>query len=159
MHTVLIVGGWLVYGLPLLVALAFGLRKRAHPLVVAVAWQALWALPAALYQLVWFAAKHGTGTEVFGMAPIAWGVQLGGASVTEVFEATAQSLTGHRQSTWLDNWHVFYAYTLIQVALLCAPIAWIYRSRKKLASTPMILCGLVVAGNSFANVYWPWWGS
>jgi hypothetical protein len=86
-------------------------------------------------------------------------VLLGGGVVQQVFEASARAISGHRQSTMVDNWAIYYGYTLIWVL----PFAVLVASRlgKPNWRTDRVLriVGATLLLNALAGVGWPWWGS
>ena len=86
----------------------------------------------------------------------AW-VLLGGGSVIAVFEATVYDLTGHRQSTMLDNLHVFLALTALQ----CAPFVAILarRSEWRWRDPVALSIGAAFLVNALLGACWPWWGT
>ena len=90
--------------------------------------------------------------------PLAWWVLAGGWTVQQVFEETANDVTGHRQSTFADNWHYYLALTTAQTLLVAALVAW--RRRASFARDPLACLVLALAVmNSLAGVPWPWWGT
>jgi len=90
--------------------------------------------------------------------PLAWWVLAGGWTVQQVFEQTAKSVTGHRQSTFVDNWHYYLALTVVQTLLVAIVVA--RRRRESFARDPLAILVLVLAvANSLAGVPWPWWGT
>ena len=146
----------LVYALWVLVR-----RRNRSRWAPALGWLTLWILPALVYQSAWWvwpgsrysAAWH----DVLLAAPVGLWVLLGGRSVVEVFEATARGLTGHRDSTMLDNVHVFLALTAIECALLIAVLVWRDRPRRR---DPVALAiGVAFLGDALLAAHWPWWGT
>jgi len=98
----------------------------------ALGWLTLWTLPAVAYQCAWVLGPSSPYSFSAGgavqAAPVGLWVLLGGRSVVELFEATARDLTGHRQSTMIDNVHVYLAMTAVQCALLV--IVLVRRNRR-----------------------------
>jgi len=122
---------------------------------------ALAGLLATLVQLVavfleWIV--DGASLVFLATVPLAWWVLAGGWSVQQVFEATAEDVTGHRQSTFVDNWHYYLALTVLQTLLVAALVA--RRERGSFRADPLAWLVLVLAlANSLAGVPWPWWGT
>jgi hypothetical protein len=159
-----------VYALPLLLAAGLGwasfraLRPgRAGPFFRGIGWTALCALPAAIGQVVaWALARAGDLGDVVagvGYLGLPWAVVLGGWSVQRVFEATARAVSGHRQSTMLDNLEYYLALTAVQTLVLAAFVAWRLRRRPTLLDPVVLLVGALVLGNAIAGARWPWWGT
>ncbi len=150
-----------IFGLPG-VLVGYGLfafvRGRNRPRwASALGWVALWILPAIVVQCAWLMSHYsGSLPEVWFFFTSAW-VLLGGGSVIAVFEATVRDLTGHRQSTMLDNAHVFLALTALQ----CAPfIAILARRGVSRWRDPVALAiGAAFLVNALLGARWPWWGT
>lgn len=135
--------------------------RRRSGWLPALGWLTLWTLPALVYQSVWWvwsgspysAAWH----RVLGAAPIGLVALLGGRSVVEVFEATVQGLSGHRDSTMLDNFGLFLAFTVVECTLFVTILARRDRPRRRdpvaLAIGAAFLCDALLAA------HWPWWGT
>lgn len=92
------------------------------------------------------------------MWPMSWLVLCGGWSVQSLFEGTAESLTGHRRDTLMDNWHVYAALTALQMLTLAGFVAWRWRSAGRNELLPWAVFVLAVA-NGIAGMAWPWWGT
>lgn len=122
---------------------------------------ALASLAASAAQLLAAAAEwivDGFSLVFVGALPLAWWVLAGGWSVQQVFEATAKDVTGHRQSTFADNWHYYLALTALQTLLVAALLA--RRERGSFARDPLAWLVLALAlANSVAGIAWPWWGT
>ncbi len=154
---------WFVLYAPSLLLLysLFVLRRNRPRWVAALGWLTLWILPALVYQSVWWvwpgspysAAWH----EVLGAAPIGLGVLLGGRSVVEVFEATAQGLTGHRISTVFDNLHLFLALAVIECTLFIAIL--VRRDRPRRRDPVALAIGAAFLCDALLAAHWPWWGT
>jgi hypothetical protein len=118
-------------------------------------------LVASLVQLAAAALERivdGFSAVFFLTLPLAWWVLAGGWTVQQVFEETAEDVTGHRQSTFVDNWHYYLALTLVQTLLLASIVA--RRRRESFARDPLAgLVLLLALANSLAGVPWPWWGT
>lgn len=162
--------------LGLLPALGLGLcawrllrRPRAQSfggrLVQAVGPVALAGLVASVAQLAAFAAGFVISDFSFllvGTLPLAWWILTGGWSVQQVFEETAKDVTGHRQSTFLDNWHYYLGLTVVQTLLLALLLSLLVARRERGSFAREPLAWLVFAlalANSLAGIPWPWWGT
>ncbi len=107
----------------------------------------------------------GATPTTFGMDDVLIGlpfqvwVLLGGSVVQQVFEETAKSITGHRQATMIDNWHLYFAYTLAWALPWSALLAWRLRVAAGRRDVVVGLVAAVLLGNAVAGARWPWWGS
>lgn len=136
----------------------FGRRWR-----LGVGWLVLWVLPAIAAQLAWLRF----GQSVYSMQGSDWiaialwpsWVHLGGASAIELFEATAKSVSGHRQMTLMDNLPWFLLLVGVQTAVLASVFAWRFKSAQRLRDPLLIALGLAALANALCGVCWPWWGS
>lgn len=126
-------------------------------------WLCLWTLPAVIAQFAFNAAGYSSTTfdsgDLFAMLPWSWSVLTGGFSVQEVFEVTAKAVSGHRQSTMLDNWPYYAVLTWIQFALLSLYCALMRDPARRFRDKPSIIIGLLVLINALCGISWPWWGS
>jgi len=122
---------------------------------------ALAGLVASFAQLAAAALEwivDGFSLAFFVTLPLAWWVLAGGWSVQQVFEETAKDVTGHRQSTFVDNWHYYLALTALQTFVVAALVA--RRQHGSFARDPLAWLVLALAlANSLAGIAWPWWGS
>ena len=137
-------------------------RGRERPRwLVALGWLSLWVLPAVAYQTVWWVSPGTTYSiewhKALLVSPIGLWVLLGGRSSIEVFEATARSITGHRQCTMGDNMHVYVALTAIQCAILIAIL--LRRPRPWRRDWVALAIGALVLVNALLGSHWPWWGT
>ena len=118
---------------------------------------ALAGLVASLVQLVVVFASDFSAVLLLTL-PLAWWVLAGGWTVQQVFEETAKSVTGHRQSTFMDDGHYYLALMAVQTLLVAAIVAW--RRRESFARDPRAVFVLVLAlANSLAGITWTWWGT
>lgn len=128
-----------------------------------VGWLSACALPAVAYQAaLQLSGSLPTSFEAGDVArglPFSWWVLLGGESVQSLFEATAKDLTGHRQTTMLDNWPYYAALTYVQVALGGGLVAVRRRLGRGTLDPWVLLLGLAVVVNGCLGARWPWWGS
>jgi hypothetical protein len=122
---------------------------------------ALAGLVASLTQLATFATgRHASdfSPALVGTLPLAWWILAGGWSVQQVFEETAKDVTGHRQSTFVDNWHYYLALTVVQTLLVALLVA--RRERGSFTRDPLAWLVFALAlANSLAGIPWPWWGT
>jgi hypothetical protein len=122
---------------------------------------ALAGLVASLAQLAAAALEwivDGFSLVFVATLPLAWWVLAGGWSVQQVFEETAKDVTGHRQSTFVDNWHYYLALTTLQTLVAAALVA--RRQQGSFARDPLAWLVLALAlANSLAGIAWPWWGT
>ena len=128
-----------------------------------VGWLCLWTLPAVVVQFAFHAAGRSTTTfdfgELFSMLPWSWSVLSGGFSVQALFEQTAKAVSGHRQSTMLDNWPYYMVLTWLQFSLVAAYCALMRDPVRRFRDRPAILSGVVLLINALLGITWPWWGS
>jgi hypothetical protein len=97
------------------------------------------------------------------------GVHAGGWTVTSLFEPLADSgVLGHRQTTMLSNWPVFFTLALLQTLTVGAVIGarLLARDRakrggKRVRRVDAVIAALTVSVsiNAACNIAWPWWGS
>lgn len=85
---------------------------------------------------------------------------IGGFAVSRPFDLWVKELTGHRQTTMMDNWWVYYIATLVWAT----PSA-LFLSRRLASGRPWhadqviwMILGIVLA-NALGGVTFPWWGS
>ncbi len=158
-----------------------------------IGWLVLWSLPAVAVQVVGnvtglSGTSFSVGDAILSIGFPVW-VLAGGSSVIEIFEATAKEVSGHRQSTMIDNWPYFVALTYAQLALGGAIVAWCWRSASqggltrlefsRTGTNPTAPEGLTPANafarrccrtvpwmlaaaallNSVTAWRWPWWGT
>jgi hypothetical protein len=86
-------------------------------------------------------------------------VLLGGGVVQQVFEASARAISGHRQSTMVDNWAIYYGYTLIWVLPFAVLVASRLGKPNWRKDRVLRIVGATLLLNALAGVGWPWWGS
>lgn len=146
-------------------AAAFWRAKRMDSVVLrfmgALGWIGLCTLPAVLVQALTLLAGGGDlpWTQVLQIGLLGWWVLAGGSSVIAVFEASAKAVSGHRESTMLDNWPWFWALLALQCALLIV-LLWPALGRKFTWKHPRLrLTGAALLLNSLTAVSWPWWGT
>lgn len=144
---------------------AWRLSKSTSPgwrLARAAGWCSACVAPAIVLQDALLLAGR-TSTSVraldcLSMLPFQIWVLQGGAVVQFLFEATAEELSGHRQSTMMDNAAIYFAYTIAWV------LAWslVVRTRDAVPARrdPVRwIVGAILVLNSIAGASWPWWGT
>ncbi len=126
---------------------------------------ALAALAASAVQLVatwagwnWSGNSGLVPWKLVAILPVSWLVLCGGWSVQALFEETVEDVTGHRQSTMLDNWPYYATLTALQLAALAALVAWRGRRTRTRDPRAWVAAALVLA-NGIAGMAWPWWGT
>lgn len=140
-------------------------RARASSFVgrlaQAVGLLALWCWVAVIAQSVYLVVTQSSISVFDAMATttFSWWVLLGGTSVQSIFEKTAKSLTGHRQSTMMDDWYYYAALTAVQTVALAAVVAWRWRGERKASDPVVVALVALVVGNALAGMTWPWWGT
>jgi hypothetical protein len=146
-------------------AAAFWRAKRLDSMVLrfmgALGWIGLCTLPAVLVQALTFDAGGGdqAWSQMLPIVLLGWWVLAGGSSVIAVFEASAKAISGHRQSTMLDNWPWFWALLALQCAVLIV-LLWPALGRKFTWKHPRLwLTAAALLLNSLTAVSWPWWGT
>ncbi len=154
--------------LPQVVLAWFFVRARGGPRWIgewlrSAGWLVLWVLPAVVAQAVFNGAGMSSSSfaiaDLFAMLPWSWSVLLGGATVQAVFEETAKALSGHRQSTMMDNFPWYLALTWVQLALVSLFCALRRPKAKSFADRVSITFGMLVLINALCGIAWPWWGS
>ena len=158
----------IVTALPFLVCIALFVRARptssfAMRVARALGWCAMCAAPAILVQDVvlvgGFSHTSFDASECLIVWPFQLWVLLGGGVAQQVFEASAKAISGHRQSTMMDNWILYYAFTLAWSLPWSALIAKRMRARPW-HGDPIAWCvAVVILANAVAGVHWPWWGT
>lgn len=135
--------------------------RFAGRLAQAVGLLALWTWVAVLAQSVYLVVTQSSISVLDALATttFAWWVLLGGASVQTLFEETAKDVTGHRQSTMIDNWHYYMALTAVQTVLLASFVAWRWKKPRERFDPLVAALVVLVVGNALAGVTWPWWGT
>lgn len=126
-------------------------------------------LPVAIVQ-PWF--PHSTDFNLdtqLWMPLVVPGIHAGGWTVTALFEPLAESgVFGHRQTTMLSNWPVFFALALVQTLVVGAAIGarLLARDAKRRVGArlnrfdPFIIAVMVACTlNAALNITWHWWGS
>ena len=158
----------LLLTLPLLVCIVLLWRTRPDgPLALRIARGlglcTLCAAPAILVQdaLLLSGATSTTFEPLVCLTalPFQVWVLLGGGVVQQVFEETAKSITGHRQATMMDNWYLYYAFTLAWALPWSALLAWRLRSVAGRRDLLVGFVAVVLLANAVAGTRWPWWGS
>ena len=128
-------------------------------------WLAVWAWPTHIWQM---ATEEQIGGRIMSMDDLwewvigftlPWPVHLGGATVAAVFENTAKAVSGHRQSTLIDNLPWWLVLTGIQTAFIAWAFVARWRQRASLRDPVLVALGALVLANSLVNAEWPWWGS
>lgn len=126
-------------------------------------WLSLWTLPAGLAQLIFLAAGFTSTTfavgDLFAMLPWSWPVLLGGVSVQMVFEETAKALSGHRQSTLIDNLGLYLFLTWLQLAVLALFCALARDETRRHRDRVSLTLGVAMLINALLGITWPWWGT
>lgn len=158
----------LACALPFLACMAlFLFSKRTEPAVLrfarAFGWAALCCTPAILAQDVMlaggFSSTSFNRSEYLLALPFQTWVLPGGYVVQEVFESNAKSISGHRQSTMMDNVPIYYTFTLLWLLPWAALVAARLR-RGSLRKDPAVLVvAVLLLANSIAGIAWPWWGT
>jgi hypothetical protein len=159
-----LLAGFLFWIPSLLLAYAVSIvcRKRERPRwASALGWITLWVVPAVVYQSAWWLSSSssysGSFRGVLLAAPVGLWVLLGGRSAVAVFEATARDITGHRNSTMMDNVHVYLVLVFIQCAVFVAILA--RRDRPRLRDPVALAIGAAFLVNALLASHWPWWGT
>jgi hypothetical protein len=154
--------------LPFLACLALLPRTRATASFVrrflgAIGLCTLCCTPAILVQDVLLATGWSATSfdplEYLRMWPFQLWVLAGGGIVQFVFEASAKAISGHRQSTMIDNWPIYFAFTLAWVLPWSALLAARLRQRPWRRDVLAWCVAIVLLGNALAGVHWPWWGT
>ncbi len=126
-------------------------------------WLSLWVLPAILAQALFNGAGHSSTSfgagDIFMMLPWGWPVLQGGFSVQQVFEETAKAVSGHRQSTLMDNLGYYLVLTYAQLALVSLFVALQCPKGPSVRDRVPLTCGLLVLANALCGIAWPWWGT
>jgi len=157
-----------VTALPFLVCIALFLSARQPAgskkrFARAVGACALCAAPAILVQDVVLVGgwSHTSfePTELLTVWPFQQWVLLGGGVVQCVFEASAKTIGGHRQSTLIDNWPIYYGFTLAWVLPWSALVAARLRAHPWRDDRVLRPVAVVLFANAVAGVNWPWWGT
>ena len=86
-------------------------------------------------------------------------VLLGGGVVQQVFETSAKAISGHRQSTMMDNWWIYYGFTLIWALPWSALLATRLRAHAWRKDPIAMIVAALLLLNAVAGVRWPWWGT
>lgn len=158
----------LVPALPLLVCIVLLWRKPAEgPLAMRLARGlglcTLCAAPAILVQdgLLLFGGSSSSFSvvECLKVWPFQLWVLLGGGVVQQIFEEYAKSITGHRQSTMMDNWHLYYAFTLLWASPWSALLASRLRDHPWRKDRVVWVVAAILLINAVAGARWPWWGT
>ncbi|HUR28634.1 MAG TPA: hypothetical protein VM509_10635 [Planctomycetota bacterium] len=155
-----------VTALPFLVCIALFLWKVGGShlrFARAVGACALFAAPAVFVQDVmlvggWLQTRFDL-SEFLTTWPFQQWVLLGGGIVQHVFEASAKTISGHRQSTMIDNWWIDYGFTLAWVLPWSALLAARMREHVWRSDRVVWLVAVVLLGNAVAGASWPWWGT
>jgi hypothetical protein len=154
--------------IPQAVPVWFFARRRGGPKLLGnwvrtAGWLTLWVLPAVVAQAVFNGAGFSSTTfdtgALFAMLPWSWPVLLGGASVQMIFEETAKNLSGHRQSTMMDNLGYYLVLTWLQLALVSLFCAIQCPEGPRLRQRVSLTIGLLVLANALCGITWPWWGT
>ena len=97
------------------------------------------------------------------------GIHAGGWTVRVVFEPLAESgAFGHRQTTMISNWPVFWTLSVVQTSIIAGSIGARLRARDRRRhrgerpariDPATAALGAAVLGNAALNIAWPWWGS
>lgn len=85
---------------------------------------------------------------------------IGGYAVSRPFDLWVKDLTGHRQTTMVDNWWVYYIATILWATPFALLIS--HRHGKDPAWWTDRLVWLVlviILANALGGVTFPWWGS
>ena len=164
----MLIGLGFATALPFLVCAALFLWMRprgsfALRLARAIGVCTLFVAPAILAQDLmlyfgWSYSRFGL-VDCLSSWPFQVWVLLGGGVVQQVFEVSAKALSGHRQSTMLDNWPIYYAFTLAWVLPWSTLLAARMRAQP-LRNDPLAWCvAVVLLAHALAGVRWPWWGT
>jgi hypothetical protein len=158
----------LVWALPLMAGVAlFLLSRRTEPAVMRLArgfgWTALCCMPAILAQDVMllggFSSTSFHPEELLVGLPFQTWVLPGGYVVQHLFESSAKAISGHRQSTMMDNVPIYYSFTLLWLLPWAALIAARLRRGPLRKDAAVLPVAILLLANSIAGIAWPWWGS
>jgi hypothetical protein len=158
----------LVWALPFLACAALILfAKRTEPALLRFArgfgWTVLCCMPAILVQDVLLVGGFTSTTfhlgEVFVGLPFQTWVLPGGAVVQHFFEANAKAISGHRQSTMMDNVPIYYSFTLLWLLPWAALAAARLRRGPLRKDWVVYPVAILLLANAIAGSAWPWWGS
>lgn len=154
---------WIVFlpSILMLVGIVVLLRPPRRPRwLAALGWLALFTLPAVASHLAWVASDASPYSAGAGglarMGGLGLWVLLGGRTAIAAFEGLA-GLGMSRQTTMLDNVHVFFLLVLVQTAVLL----WILLRARRLARPALVwlAVGIAVLANALLGAHWPFWGS
>lgn len=154
--------------LPFLACVALFLFARASgPLALRIArgigWCVACALPAVLVQDALLLFGGSSTRFSWSHCAQAWPFQVwvlsGGGVVQRVFESTAKDISGHRQSTMMDNWLIYVGFTLLWLLPWGALIAGRLRKGPLHRDPVAWFVALVVLANALEGALWPWWGT
>jgi hypothetical protein len=158
----------LFWALPFLACAGlFLFAKRTEPttlrLARALGWTVLCCTPAILVQDV--IVLGGFSSSTFELSdcgfalPFQTWVLPGGYVVQQVFESNAEAISGHRQSTMMDNIPIYVSLTLLWLLPWAAVVAARLRRGPLRRDLIVALVAVVLLANSIAGTRWPWWGT
>lgn len=159
--------GWCTV-LPFLWAAILRLRARPNAragrrFVEAFGALSLWTLPAVAAQDVMWLSDGGSVWSRVGdtllALPMQWWVLAGGASVQAFFEAFAREISGHRQSTMIDNWVIYWTATLVWTSIWSGAYVGLRASAGRAAAIGVRALPWLFLVNALLGVKWPWWGT
>ncbi|MBK8178088.1 MAG: hypothetical protein IPK67_04170 [Planctomycetes bacterium] len=139
------------------------LARRGFAPARAAGWRTARALPAILLQdgLVLFGGSATSFSPVDCAKALPFQIWcFGGAVVQSIFERNRQGrIGGHRRDTLMDNWLLYYAYTVAWVLAWAALIQT--RDAVKPAWKDPLRLGVaaILLVNALAGASWPWWGT
>lgn len=159
--------GWFAV-LPFLGTAILRLRSRPNAGVVrrfaeACGRLSLWAIPAiAVQDVMWLASGGSVWSRIEDSLlafPMQWWVLAGGASVQAFFEAYAREISGHRQSTMIDNWVIYWSATLVWTSIWSGAYVALRGAAGRAAANGARALPWLFLVNALLGVTWPWWGT
>jgi hypothetical protein len=157
--------------LPWIAAMVFAVAKRPVTrfgrLIKAYGLIAIAAVPAIMVQDVMLLCDMMKGysfkwfdlVSPFVVSWQSWCL-IGGYAVSRPFDLWVKDLTGHRQTTMVDNWWVYYIATIVWAT------PWALLLSHRLAKSPawrndrvIRLVLVIVLANALGSVTFSWWGS
>jgi hypothetical protein len=138
-------------------------KHRRNYMLRAWGWLALCSFPAVIVQNTkWVLGTPGMTIgldDVCKTLPYSWYVLSCGQSVVNIFEENIEHWTGHRQSTMLDNWPVFFGLGLAQALVLSYFVARRLRAGATLKDSTVITIGVFMCINAILAASFNWAGT
>jgi hypothetical protein len=91
--------------------------------------------------------------------PYSWWVLSCGQTVVKIFDENVKNWTGHRQSTMLDNWPVFFGLGLIQAIILSLIVAHRMKGGEKPTQGLALVGGIFMCVNAMLATSFNWAGT